>query len=221
MKTADEMIKYIKDNGCKRSAYSMNKLKKRAEIIENQLNENEEVLTCFVAQRITKENGRNFPSIFFTPFSFAYGDVCFVALTNRRLIQSKISNLFIKEKNVITIELTYLNDITQNKNLIATQILIDTINESAGYVMFNRYGAITYRNFQNAYARIKEHENSKKGIGNLKSKENIIESENSSFEKEAKRDPKEAIEQVKELFEEKLISEKQYKDKIDEILKGI
>lgn len=221
MKTAKEMINYIKENGCKRSHYSMRKLEERAKIVENQLNESEEVLTCFVAQRITKENNRSFPSIIFTPFTFAYGDVCFVALTNRRIIQSQINNLFIKEKNVLTIELTYLNDITQNKNIIATQIIIDTINENAGYVMFNRYGSITYRNFQNTYAKIKENQEKEKGVKALKTKENMIEETESTFEKESRKDPKLAMTKVKELFHAGLITEKQYQDKVNEILKEI
>lgn len=217
MKTADEMMKYIEDNGFRRSSYSKYMLKKRAQYIEEQLGENEYVMMCFVAQIASEDNNRSFPSILFTPISFAYRDICFVALTNKRIIQSNIRNLFIHEKSIIVIELTYLNDISKHKKLFATTMVIDTINERLSYIMFNRYGSITYKNFQTELAKIRDKKNSKEL---LEENKNIMEEE-SSFEKAEKKDPKFAMSQVKELYEAGLITEEKYNNKISEILNKI
>ena len=217
MKTADEMIKYLEENGFRRSAYAKHMLKKRAQYIEEQLGENEYVMMCFVAQTVSEDNGRTFPSILFTPISFAYRDICFVALTNKRIIQSSIKNLFIHEKSIIVIELTYLNDISKHKKLFATTMVIDTINERLSYIMFNRYGSITYKNFQTELAKIRDKKNSKEL---LEENKNIMEEE-SSFEKAEKKDPKFAMSQVKELYEAGLITEEKYNNKISEILNKI
>lgn len=218
MKTADEMIKYLEENGFRRSAYAKHMLKKRAQYIEEQLGENEYVMMCFVAQTVSEDNGRTFPSILFTPISFAYRDICFVALTNKRIIQSSIKNLFIHEKSIMVIELTYLNDISKHKKMLSTTMVIDTINEKLSYIMFNRYASITYKNFQIELSKIRD----KKNISDNKKEEtkNIMEEE-SSFERVERKDPKLAMTQVKELYEAGLITKEKYNEKMSEILNKI
>lgn len=220
MKTADEMMEYLEKSGFKMHFFSRHALKKRAEMIEDLISDTEEVKTCFVAKKI--ENDTKFPNIIYGPLTFAYMNVCFVALTDRRIVEAKIDNLIIPEKKIITIELTYLNDITKRKKWF-TKIIIDTIKEQLNYIMFNKYGNIAYSNFQKAYAKLKEdkekqEENKEKEEKVEEKNENNLNSYDGAFNKLSEKDPKLAITQMKELLEEGLITKKQYDDKINSIL---
>lgn len=225
MKTADEMMIYLKENGFKMHVYSSYEIKKRALMVEELISESEEVLTCFVARKIL-DNESIFPNFIYDPITFAYRNVCFVALTNKRIIEVKIDNLIITERKTITIELTYLNDITKKRKWF-TKIIIDTIKEQLSYIMFNGYGGNTYSNFQKELLKIREkdkEDEEKKDVvitDKSKNENEDIKNQDSTFEEMSKNDPKLAMNQIKELLEEGLISQKQYDEKMEEILKRL
>lgn len=110
MKTADHMYEYCKSNKLGPTSSSRGFLIKTFSNIAEALRDNEDILTCFVANRETNYSTR----------------LCVCSISNQRIIISQ-KNLIGKDLQTIAID--NVNDITVKFGLLSGRIVIDTFKE--------------------------------------------------------------------------------------------